>query len=365
MKNPGTSSKKVSVIVPNYNHAEFLCRRLESIDAQSYRNMEVILLDDCSTDGSAQILEEYQRKKPENTKLIRNNVNSGSSFRQWERGIEQSTGELIWIAESDDYCEAHFLETLVSEFEDETVGIAYTIPRYVNSGGGPTEWCFEIYSKDLSPERWHKSYKATGEDEVQFAMGVKNTMVNVSSLVMRRSAVIDHLMNEDWTEMGLCGDWLLYLKILKRYSVSYVKEAGAFFVQSEQSAGYQSARGEKYSREHQVILAYLENAFPNAGSGMIDANIHQMMNHWMAVSGGDLPEHVKSMRYVRYGEREDLLQQSAVLKSEHDATRRAHDACMERIHDLEKAYNSIISSRTWRWTGAIRSAWNEIHKIMK
>lgn len=365
--------------MPNYNHAEFLCRRLESIDAQSYRNMEVILLDDCSTDGSTQILEEYRRKKPENTKLIRNNVNSGSSFRQWKRGIEQCTGNLIWIAESDDYCEAHFLEALVSEFEDETVGIAYTIPRYVDSGGAPTEWCFEKYSKDLSPGRWHKSYKATGEDEVQFAMGIKNTMVNVSSLVMRRSAVIDHLMNEDWTEMGLCGDWLLYLKILKRYSVSFVKEAGAFFVQSEQSAGYQSARGEKYSREHQLILAYLENAFPNAGSGMIDANIHQMLNHWMAVSDADLPEHVKQARYIRYGEHENHRQHAVVLQNQLDlflaknneitkenmSLSRAHDDCLARMQNLEISYDSIISSRTWRWTKPLRAAWDRIGKIKK
>jgi hypothetical protein len=338
---------------------------LDSIDAQTYRNLEVILLDDCSTDGSLQILEEYQRKSTFSIRLIRSEVNSGSAFSQWKKGIQESTGDLIWIAESDDYCGAQLLEMLVREFEDDSVGIAYTIPRYVNSEGHPTEWCFERYTEELSPGRWHKSYKTTGEDEVRFAMGVKNTMVNVSSLVLRKSAVINHLMNEDWTEMRLCGDWLLYLKILKRYSVSFVKEAGAFFVQSEQSTGYQSARGEKYSREHQVILAYLENAFPNAGSGMIDANIHQMLNHWIAVSGGHLPEHVRSMRFVRYGEHEDLLQQSAVLKSAHDAVHRAHDECLERIQDLEKAYNSIISSRTWRWTSPIRSAWTEIQKLMK
>lgn len=52
----------VSVIVPNYNHASFLVERLESIYNQTYKNIEVILLDDCSTDNSREILSYYAEK---------------------------------------------------------------------------------------------------------------------------------------------------------------------------------------------------------------------------------------------------------------------------------------------------------------
>ena len=56
----------VSIIVPNYNHARYLKERLDSIYNQTYRHFEVILLDDCSTDGSVEVLKEYARKYPEN-----------------------------------------------------------------------------------------------------------------------------------------------------------------------------------------------------------------------------------------------------------------------------------------------------------
>jgi len=349
---------KISVIIPNYNHARYLRKRLDSIDAQTYRNLEVILLDDCSTDGSPQILEEYCRENAEYTKLILNKVNSGSSFRQWKKGIEHSTGDLIWIAESDDYCESHFLERMVREFEDQAVGIAYTDPKYVDSGGTPTEWCFEKYTEALSPGRWNESYKAFGEEEVRKAMGIRNSMVNASSLILRRSAIEEHLTDGDWSEMKLCGDWLLYLKILSNHSVSFVKNAGAYYVQSQDSSGYLAARGESYSREHQMILAYLENTFPDLPPEAIDANIRYMLDHWLAVSEGSLPDYVQMSRYVRYGEH-------AELKKERNALGNSLGEERLKREQVERAYSSILGSRTWRYTEPFRNLWNKIKKWIK
>lgn len=102
------TNRKVSIIVPNYNHARFLRKRLDSIYNQTYKNIEVILLDDCSTDNSRQILEEYQKKYAAITKLVPNVKNSGSVFKQWQKGISLATGDLIWIAESDDWCDDNF-----------------------------------------------------------------------------------------------------------------------------------------------------------------------------------------------------------------------------------------------------------------
>lgn len=100
----------VSVIVPNYNHASFLVERLESIYNQTYKNIEVILLDDCSTDNSREILSYYAKKYAHKTITLFNDVNSQRVFRQWNKGLNVAKGELIWIAESDDYCELDFLE---------------------------------------------------------------------------------------------------------------------------------------------------------------------------------------------------------------------------------------------------------------
>lgn len=69
----------VSVIVPNYNHAPFLRERIDSILAQSYTDFELILLDDCSTDNSRDILNSY-RDNPHVSHIIFNEKNSGSTL---------------------------------------------------------------------------------------------------------------------------------------------------------------------------------------------------------------------------------------------------------------------------------------------
>ena len=104
---------KVSIIIPNYNHAKYLLQRLESIFNQTYQDFELILLDDCSTDNSVKILKEYALD-PKVSHFIINKKNSGSPFIQWAKGFELAKGEYIWIAESDDCSENIFLEEMVN-----------------------------------------------------------------------------------------------------------------------------------------------------------------------------------------------------------------------------------------------------------
>src|ERR1700712_406276 len=95
---------KVSVIVPNYNHMLYLKQRIDSILAQTYRDFEVILLDDASVDGSVKILEHY-RYNLKVKHIVLNTQNSGSTFAQWEKGLQLAQGDWVWIAESDDYAD--------------------------------------------------------------------------------------------------------------------------------------------------------------------------------------------------------------------------------------------------------------------
>lgn len=105
----------VSVIIPNYCHARFLDKRISSVLNQTYPNFEVIILDDKSSDNSSDIIEQY-RNHPKVSSIIYNSQNSGSTFIQWNKGFNLAKGELIWLAESDDFCEPTFLENLVKEF---------------------------------------------------------------------------------------------------------------------------------------------------------------------------------------------------------------------------------------------------------
>ncbi len=106
----------VSVIIPNYNHADYLKQRIDSVLNQTYTDFELIILDDCSTDNSKQVIESYRSNEKVNH-IIYNTTNSGNPFQQWDKGIQLAKGDYIWIAESDDWCEITLLETLMNGLE--------------------------------------------------------------------------------------------------------------------------------------------------------------------------------------------------------------------------------------------------------
>ena len=110
MNNPGTSGT-ISVIVPVYNVEEYLPRCLESILGQTYRDLQVILVDDGSTDGSSRLCAEFAERDPR-IECIRIS-NSGVSAAR-NRGLEAAKGRWIGFVDADDYIDAGFYETLVT-----------------------------------------------------------------------------------------------------------------------------------------------------------------------------------------------------------------------------------------------------------
>ncbi len=147
---------KVSVIIPNYNHARYLEARIESVINQSFQDFEVILLDDASTDDSKQIIEKY-RGHPR-VQIILNDKNSGSAFIQWRKGVGHSSGAYVWIAESDDIADLNLLETLVQILDaNPDVVLAYCQSSYINENGEVTGSAL-TWTNDLDAERWKHDF---------------------------------------------------------------------------------------------------------------------------------------------------------------------------------------------------------------
>ena len=127
IKNP----KKVSVIVPNYNYANYIIERIDSILMQTYPIYELIILDDCSTDNSVQVInekiEKIKKEYPEiKVQFIVNEQNSGGCvFKQWKKGFDAVNGDYVWIAEADDSAENNFVEELIKPFDDPEVVLSY------------------------------------------------------------------------------------------------------------------------------------------------------------------------------------------------------------------------------------------------
>lgn len=115
-----TNKNLISIVVPVYNVEKYLHRCIESIIAQTYKNFEIILVNDGSTDNSSKICNEYINLYKNIFLLNLNNTNPGASDAR-NAGIEFSKGEYITFIDSDDYVHPQLLEILIHTLKIENV----------------------------------------------------------------------------------------------------------------------------------------------------------------------------------------------------------------------------------------------------
>lgn len=241
---------KVSVIVPNYNHEKYLKQRIESIFQQSFKDIEIILLDDNSTDDSREIMLKY--KNSSKVKHIEfNSKNSGSTFEQWNKGIQLAKGEYIWIAESDDFSSENFLEVLINQLEERPlVGMAYTLSNFVDSNGDL------LWNTRESGE----IIEYAGFEYLTNRLLIFNSIVNVSMVVFRASVIklIDRKLFKD---MMFCGDWFFYVLVCEKAKVLEVNQAYNYYRIHLQNVSSSAENSGLTFLEGIRILEYIESRY--------------------------------------------------------------------------------------------------------
>lgn len=121
--------KLVSVIVPIYNSEKYIARCIESILNQTYKNIEVILINDGSSDKSLEIINYY--KSIDNRILVINKKNEGVSIAR-NYGIEKSNGDYIGFVDSDDHIEENMYEVLVNRIQEDNSEMAVLTSYTIN-----------------------------------------------------------------------------------------------------------------------------------------------------------------------------------------------------------------------------------------
>ena len=210
----------VSIIIPNYNHARFLPKRIESVLGQTFRDFELILLDDCSTDDSRSILSKYADDP--RVRIEFNEKNSGSPFKQWNKGVRLARGEYVWIAESDDYADERLLEKLVARLDSEPSAAFSYCRSWLVSAEGEISGFLDSYLTDLDPLRWTADFWADGREECQNYLVHRNTVQNASAVLFRRE-VYERVGGAD-ESLVLCGDWKLWAAMALMGRIAYLGE---------------------------------------------------------------------------------------------------------------------------------------------
>lgn len=178
-------NKKISVIVAVYNTEEYLDRCLESLLNQTYKNMELVIVEDCSTDSSRKLLKKY--KENENIKIFYNKENRGLSYSR-NYGLKKSTGDFIGYIDSDDYVEPDYYEKLMRSIKDNKSDIAICDIKLVDEQTNKIQRC-KCYTNDFdvcsvvnngfAASACNKLFKRKNIEKYPFAEGKVNEDIAV------------------------------------------------------------------------------------------------------------------------------------------------------------------------------------------
>lgn len=273
--NPGVP--RVSVVIPNYNYARYLDERFRSILDQTYRDYEIIFLDDASTDDS--VARVRARFGAHIHRFDVSAANSGNPFVQWNRGVSLCRGEFVWIAEADDSCTPDFLGRMVAALDQSArIGMAYCCAAPVDDAGRVIDPGFyHSYVADLDGSRWHADFVADGREEVRRHLARKNTVTNVSGVLFRREAYTGAGRAPE--HMSMCGDWLAYCRILHDWDLAYVAAPMNFHRQHTAKHTLNSVLDLTYFREFLQVQQYLADAF-DLGVAEREAAFRRFVGEW-------------------------------------------------------------------------------------
>lgn len=252
---------KISVIVPVYNIKEYLKKCVDSIGEQTYKNLEIILVDDGSTDGSGAICDEY--RETDSRVIVIHQQNSGVSAAR-NTGVQAATGAYITFVDSDDYLERDMYEKMLEAAVEKDLDVIACGYFYTNT---PQELdCSELVEL-LSREKAISLCLA--DDPCSTMCGaVWNKLYKTS--VLRQYLVFN-------SKYIIAEDMLVTVRCLKyAKTIGQLNWCGYHYVQRKDSIVNSFKAGKSSSvYAHQEIYEELKTEYPNLAEAVKIRNAEQ------------------------------------------------------------------------------------------
>lgn len=217
----------VTVVVASYNHAEFLIQRMESLIAQTYQDLEILVIDDCSTDNSIEVLRRYQSHPKVNLVVREKN---GGWVAVSNQGLEMATGEFVIFANCDDDCDPYMIQRLVDAMtRNPTAGVAFCRSLLVDAHNIGLGDDFVVREPSFRV-RCATDTLLSGAEMGRFLLH-SCVIPNLSAALIRRTcfASVGNLSSA----YRVCCDWDLYFRIVAHYDVAYIADPLNRFRQHE------------------------------------------------------------------------------------------------------------------------------------
>lgn len=206
---PLRNNPVISVVIPTYNRAPIIGRTIRSVLAQTYRNLEIVVIDDGSSDETKAVIETFEDPRIKYLYRSRNSLGLNRPAAARNLGINNSNGDYIAFIDSDDEWMSDVLMKQVNALDGTSanVGAAYT--RSVRLGGGNTRYV---------PGSQIKNTHGNIHDEL-----LHGNFISISSVTIKRECLYNSGLFDD--TMPRLEDWEFLLRISKSYEFVYINEA--------------------------------------------------------------------------------------------------------------------------------------------
>lgn len=200
----------VSIIIPVYNCEKYIKKTIESVKEQTYKNWELVIVDDCSTDRSKDIIQEELKQIIEKSTLISLNINSGVAIAR-NIALKQAKGDIIAYLDGDDFWKKDKLEKQLDFMEKNKYAFSFTSYSYFKNN----------------------SYREIGKipEKLIFKESLKNTVILTSTVMIDISKIDKSLLEMPNIRRG--QDTATWWNILKKGNIAYGLNENLTFYRKE------------------------------------------------------------------------------------------------------------------------------------
>ncbi len=220
---------KTLVLVPSYNHGGFIADRVTSILDQTNGDFDLRIIDDCSSDQTMDVLAGFADPRMQ---VVRRERNSGSPFTAWldlARPLDDQPYDFVWIAESDDRAEPHFLERGVAALtKDPGASLYYCHSWFIDDDDLIIGHSINYLNRVFPGIDWTSPWSQSGADFIRTCLIRGMSVPNMSSSLIRASAFRSSVQSR-FQRFKLAADWLFVIGVATTGGIVFDPWDGNFF----------------------------------------------------------------------------------------------------------------------------------------
>jgi glycosyltransferase involved in cell wall biosynthesis len=250
----GSSEPLISIVVPSFNYERYILECLESVLDQDYENIELVVVDDCSSDNSVSEVERLLSSNEATERLsgrrtVEVNSRNLGAHETINRGIEIATGEIVCILNADDLFGPGRISKMFSELKTRGARFAFSKVEYIDATGRPFDEHEPLVQRLALKQRSIPKYPSVG-----FACLASNVAVSTGNFMFEKKLFLEA---GPFSNLRFCHDWDFLLRCILTTEPIFVENA-SYMYRIHGNNTFRSLSNVADSESAQVYRAYFD-----------------------------------------------------------------------------------------------------------